>query len=45
LKQAGEFLSIQEQSYRDSGNRDPKLAARVDFCQALLCLNEFVYVD
>jgi hypothetical protein len=45
LKQAGEFLSLQEKSYRDSGNGDPKLAARVDFCHALLCLNEFVYVD
>jgi len=45
LKKAGEFLSLQEQSYRDSGNRDPRLAARVDFCQALLCLNEFVYVE
>jgi hypothetical protein len=45
LKSAGEFLSLQEQSYRDSGKGDPKLAARVDFCQALLCLNEFVYVE
>jgi len=45
LKKAGEFLSQQEKSYRDSGNADPTLAARVDFCQALLCLNEFVYVE
>jgi hypothetical protein len=45
LQKAGEFLSAQEKSYRDAGKPDPALAARVDFCQALLCLNEFVYVD
>jgi len=45
LRKAGEFLSAQEKSYRDAAKPDPALAARVDFCQALLCLNEFVYVD
>ena len=44
-QKAGEFLSAQEKSYRESGKPDPALAARADFCQALLCLNEFVYVD
>ena len=44
-QKATAFLEEQEQSYRASGHADPKLAARVDFCQALLCLNEFVYVD
>jgi len=45
LKKASEFLSTQEKSYRDAGKADPTSAARVDFCQAVLCLNEFVYVD
>ncbi|HEV3027506.1 MAG TPA: DUF1553 domain-containing protein, partial [Planctomycetota bacterium] len=45
LEKAGGFLSAQEQSYRDSGKADPRLSARIDLCQALLCLNEFVYVD
>jgi hypothetical protein len=45
LAKAGEFLSAQEKSYRDAGKGDPALAARVDFCQTLLSLNEFIYVD
>jgi len=45
VAKAGEFLSAQEESYQDAGKGDPVLAARIDFCQALLCLNEFVYVD
>ncbi|HLY08360.1 MAG TPA: DUF1549 and DUF1553 domain-containing protein, partial [Planctomycetota bacterium] len=44
-ERAHAFLSAQERSYREEGKGDPALAARVDFCQALLCLNEFVYVD
>src|SRR5882672_544965 len=45
LKRASEFLSAQEKSYKGSGTADPGRAARVDFCQAILCLNEFVYVE
>jgi hypothetical protein len=45
LKKATEFLAAQEQSYKESKNPDPAHAARVDLCQAILCLNEFVYVD
>lgn len=42
---ASQFLDAQAASYRASGAPDPEGAARVDFCQALLCLNEFVYVE
>jgi hypothetical protein len=36
------FLARQAESYRKDGRPD---ASMVDFAQALLCLNEFVYVD
>ena len=39
---ATEFLSRQSESYKKDGKPD---ASMVDFAQALLCLNEFVYVD
>ena len=45
LKKPAEFLAAQEKSYKDAGKGDSALAARIDFCQALLSLNEFVYVD
>jgi hypothetical protein len=42
LTAAQEFLSRQSESYKKDGKPD---ASMVDFAQALLCLNEFVYVD
>jgi hypothetical protein len=39
---AREFLARQAESYKKDGKPDTSL---VDFSQALLCLNEFVYVD
>jgi len=42
LAAAEAFLSRQAESYRKDGKPD---ASMVDFAQALLCLNEFVYVD
>lgn len=42
LAAAEAFLSRQTESYRKDGKPD---ASMVDFAQALLCLNEFVYVD
>jgi cytochrome c553 len=42
---AAAFLEAQEASYRKAGHADPAKAARTDLAQALLCLNEFVYLD
>jgi hypothetical protein len=39
---AAEFLARQAESYRKEGRPE---ASMLDFAQALLCLNEFVYVD
>jgi hypothetical protein len=39
------FIREQSQQYRSAGTRDADQAARVDFCQAILSLNEFVYVE
>jgi hypothetical protein len=39
------FLREQAESYVAAGKGDGGDAALVDFCQALLCLNEFVYVE
>jgi hypothetical protein len=36
------FVREQEASYQGAGRRELALA---DFCQALLCMNEFIYVD
>ena len=40
-----EFLTQQTADYRNDGKPDAGLLAMTDFCQTLLCLNEFVYVD
>lgn len=40
-----EFLEAQEARYHDVTEGDPAQLALVDFCQAVLNLNEFVYVD
>jgi hypothetical protein len=39
------FLKEQAESYKAAGKGDPQQLALTDFCQALLGLNEFVYVD
>ena len=39
------FLDRQEQIYRLAGRTDGVQTARVDLCQALLGMNEFIYVD
>ena len=39
------FLERQERIYRGAGRTDPVRTARVDLCQALLGMNEFIYVD
>ena len=45
LRRAVEFLTRQETLYRRSGRQDSQQAALTDFCQMLLSLNEFLYVD
>jgi hypothetical protein len=42
---AAAFLKAQSASYHAVVRGDPDLAAHADLCHALLCLNEFVYVD
>jgi hypothetical protein len=42
---AASFLNEQSQQYRTAGAKDADQAALVDFCQAILSLNEFVYVE
>ncbi len=39
------FLAGQEQSYAEAKKDQPRLRAATDFCQVLLELNEFVYVE
>jgi hypothetical protein len=39
------FLETQTASYEETHPTNAKMIALADFCQALLCLNEFVYVD
>jgi hypothetical protein len=39
------FIKRQTASHQASGQADPGRLALADFCQVLLCLNEFVYVD
>jgi mono/diheme cytochrome c family protein len=39
------FVKAQAEAHRASGQGDGRELAVADFCQVLLCLNEFVYVD
>ena len=39
------FLAQQEAKYKAEGRGDAAQVARVDLCQAVLSMNEFVYVD
>ncbi len=39
------FLAQQADAYRREGRADAGYLARVDLCQALMSMNEFIYVD
>jgi hypothetical protein len=39
------FVTAQSASYQTDGKPDSRDLALADFCQVLLCLNEFVYVE
>jgi mono/diheme cytochrome c family protein len=45
LKDSVEFVQEQLESYRADRRGDARQAALADFCQVLLGLNEFIYVD
>jgi hypothetical protein len=45
LAESVAFLEEQDASYKAAGKDKPEQLALTDFCQALLGLNEFVYID
>ncbi len=45
LKDSVEFLQQQVESYKKDGRGDAQHLALADFCQVLMGLNEFLYVD
>jgi mono/diheme cytochrome c family protein len=45
LNDSVQFLQEQTESYRADRRDNPRQAALADFCQVLLGLNEFIYVD
>jgi hypothetical protein len=45
LADAVGFLEEQAKSYQDAGRANAAQLATADFCQVLLGLNEFIYVD
>ncbi len=45
LQASLEFVHTQAQAYNQAQHKQPLQAALRDFCQALFCLNEFVFVD
>ncbi len=45
LSDAEEFIRDQTASYETAKKADGRTLALTDFCQTLLCLNEFVYVE
>jgi mono/diheme cytochrome c family protein len=45
LKRSQTFLDLQTQKYQKEGQSDSSGLALADFCQVLLSLNEFVYVE
>ncbi|MBI1899617.1 MAG: PSD1 domain-containing protein [Planctomycetia bacterium] len=45
LAQAGAFLAAQAEEYHKAQKGDAKELALADFCQVLMSLNEFVYVE
>jgi len=42
---AVDFLARQRSTYSASGDPDPARRALVDFCQALLSMSEFIYIQ
>ena len=40
-----EFLAGETESYRSEGKSNARELALADFCQTLLCLNEFIYLE
>ena len=42
---ARKFLTSQTKSYQEDSRTDARLLSRSDFCQILMSLNEFIYVD
>jgi hypothetical protein len=45
LADSAAFVKGQIESYQKDGKADGRELALADFCQVLMCLNEFVYVD
>ena len=45
LADGAAFVAAQAASYQSAGKPDARELAFADFCQVLLCLNEFVYVE
>jgi cytochrome c553 len=45
MSDAEEFIRAQTTSYETAKKADARTLALTDFCQTLLCLNEFVYVE
>jgi hypothetical protein len=39
------FLKSQEEIYRQRQDDEPRNAALTDFCQALMSMNEFIYIE
>jgi hypothetical protein len=39
------FVKQQTKSYESAAKSDPRELGLADFCQILMCLNEFVYVE
>jgi cytochrome c553 len=40
-----DFLQVQSERYRTDGHAEALSLSLTDFCQSLMCLNEFAYVD
>lgn len=45
LADAVAFLEAQQADYQQAGKPDPKRLALIDFCQVLLSMNEFLYIE
>jgi hypothetical protein len=45
LQAATQFIERQEREYVAGGKANSRSLAMTDFCQAVFCLNEFIYVD
>ena len=45
LADSAAFVKAQAAAYQAAGQKDARELALADFCQVLLCLNEFIYAD